>query len=120
VFGVSWFVFGQEESDTCRVLRDGLGSRRGMRALAPELRAAGVEVHEMLPVRLFRRRGSRYDLKPRRHWTGREGGGRLPETGQDLELLFGGQPRGAAGVGLGPKAVVALGAETPRKTARSF
>ncbi|HKB41025.1 MAG TPA: cardiolipin synthase, partial [Gemmataceae bacterium] len=51
---------------TCRVLMDGLGSRKGMRALGPELRAAGVEVHEMLPVGLFRRHGSRYDLRNHR------------------------------------------------------
>ena len=44
----------------CRLLLDGLGSRRALRSLAPRLRADGVEVIELFPFRLpwdlFRRR----------------------------------------------------------------
>ncbi|HMO83454.1 MAG TPA: cardiolipin synthase [Lacipirellulaceae bacterium] len=39
----------------CRVLIDALGSRGARRRLVPDLRAAGVEVFNMLPVRLFKR-----------------------------------------------------------------
>ena len=34
----------------CRILMDGLGSRRALRSLAPEMRAAGIEVIEVLPI----------------------------------------------------------------------
>lgn len=50
----------------CRVLMDSGGSRRGLRELAPRLRSAGVEVHEMLPVGLFRRNVARFDLRNHR------------------------------------------------------
>src|SRR5262249_57291007 len=36
----------------CRVLMDGLGSRRGLRTIGPRMRAQGVEVLERLPVHL--------------------------------------------------------------------
>lgn len=50
----------------CRVLMDGAGSKRGIRQLAPRLRAAGVEVVTMLPVGLFRRNSARFDLRNHR------------------------------------------------------
>jgi cardiolipin synthase A/B len=51
---------------TCRVLMDALGSKRGLKALGPKLRAAGVEVIPALPVGLFRRHTARYDLRNHR------------------------------------------------------
>ncbi|HEX3132468.1 MAG TPA: phospholipase D-like domain-containing protein, partial [Planctomycetota bacterium] len=51
---------------TCRVLMDGTGSKRGIRHVAPRLRAAGVEVMTMLPVGLFRRNSARFDLRNHR------------------------------------------------------
>ena len=50
----------------CRVLVDWLGSRAYTGALVPRLQAAGVEVHEMLPIGLFRRKMSRFDLRNHR------------------------------------------------------
>lgn len=51
---------------SCRVLMDGLGSKQGLRTLAPRMRAAGIEVIETLPVRLWRRRSARFDLRNHR------------------------------------------------------
>jgi len=51
---------------TCRVMMDALGSKRGIRALAPMLQASGVEVTPALPVGLFRRHTARYDLRNHR------------------------------------------------------
>ncbi|MBV9489077.1 MAG: cardiolipin synthase [Verrucomicrobia bacterium] len=51
---------------SCRVLMDAVGSKRGLRYLGPLLRAAGVEVHAMLPVGLFRRDAARFDLRNHR------------------------------------------------------
>jgi cardiolipin synthase len=50
----------------CRVLMDAVGSKRGLKRLAPELRAAGVEVNVMLPVGLFRSNAARFDLRNHR------------------------------------------------------
>lgn len=50
----------------CRVLMDAVGSKHGLKRLAPELRAAGVEVNAMLPVGLFRRNAARFDLRNHR------------------------------------------------------
>lgn len=50
----------------CRVLMDGLGSKQGLRTLAPKMRAAGIDVIESLPVRLLRRRSARFDLRNHR------------------------------------------------------
>jgi cardiolipin synthase len=50
----------------CRVLMDAVGSRRGLRQLAPHLRAEGVEVRAMLPVGFFRRNAARFDLRNHR------------------------------------------------------
>jgi cardiolipin synthase len=50
----------------CRLLMDGIGSKRAIRTLAPRLRAQGIEVTELLPVGLFRRKGARYDLRNHR------------------------------------------------------
>jgi cardiolipin synthase len=50
----------------CRVLMDAVGSRSGLRALAPLLEAAGIEVHALLPVGLFRRNVARFDLRNHR------------------------------------------------------
>lgn len=51
---------------TCRVLMDSIGSRRALRRLAPGLRAAGVEVLEMLRVGLVRSKTVRFDLRNHR------------------------------------------------------
>ncbi len=51
----------------CRVLVDAVGSRPFLRdASARRLRAAGVEVHEMLPVAPWRRKLARMDLRNHR------------------------------------------------------
>ncbi|MGH2516507.1 MAG: phospholipase D-like domain-containing protein, partial [Ktedonobacterales bacterium] len=51
----------------CRVLMDGIGSRPALKTLAPRLRAAGVEVHELLPPGGWLRRGiARFDLRNHR------------------------------------------------------
>lgn len=50
----------------CRVLMDGVASRRSARRLAPRLRAAGVEVNFLMPVGLFRRSTARFDLRNHR------------------------------------------------------
>jgi cardiolipin synthase len=50
----------------CRVLMDGLGSKKGLRKLAPHLRTQGIEVFESLPVRLLRRKSARFDLRNHR------------------------------------------------------
>ncbi len=50
----------------CRVLMDAVGSKRGLRTLAPELCAKGVEVHAALPVDLLRRTAGRFDLRNHR------------------------------------------------------
>ncbi len=50
----------------CRVLADGVGSRRLFKRLAPRLVAEGVEVREALPVRPLRRGASRVDLRNHR------------------------------------------------------
>jgi cardiolipin synthase len=51
---------------TCRVLMDAVGSRQGIKRLAPRLRSRNVEVLEMLPVGLFRRNAARFDLRNHR------------------------------------------------------
>lgn len=50
----------------CRVLMDGLGSKKGLRKLAPRMRADGIEVLECLPVHLLRRKSARFDLRNHR------------------------------------------------------
>lgn len=50
----------------CRVLMDAVGSSRGLRALAPALRAKGVEVHAALAAGPFRRNAARFDLRNHR------------------------------------------------------
>lgn len=50
----------------CRVLADAVGSRQFFKRLAPEMRRAGVEVHEMLPVNFIRRGLARIDLRNHR------------------------------------------------------
>ena len=53
----------------CRVLMDAVGSGRGLRHLAPRLRAGGVEVTAVMPVSIFRRypkQGARIDLRNHR------------------------------------------------------
>ena len=51
----------------CRVMMDGLGSRTGLRTLAPRLRAAGIVVYEALKPGGFLRRGiARFDLRNHR------------------------------------------------------
>ena len=51
---------------TCRVLLDAVGAKRGLRAYRARLRAAGVEVHDMLPGGLRWRRSGRMDLRNHR------------------------------------------------------
>jgi len=51
---------------TCRLLLDAVGSERGLRAYAPRLRAARVQVHAMLPGGLQWRRSGRMDLRNHR------------------------------------------------------
>ncbi len=50
----------------CRVLIDALGSRPAFRKLTPRLEAAGVQVHAMMPIGLFRRKSARMDLRNHR------------------------------------------------------
>src|SRR5690606_15450775 len=50
----------------CRVLADAVGSRPFFRTLAPEMRAAGVDVRAALPVNPFRRKAARIDLRNHR------------------------------------------------------
>ena len=51
----------------CRVLMDEVGSKRGLRRLAPKLRAGGVEVTGVLPVGMWRRNAAwRIDLRNHR------------------------------------------------------
>jgi cardiolipin synthase len=50
----------------CRVLMDSLGSKAARRTVAREMRAAGVEVRELLPVYFFRRNQPRLDLRNHR------------------------------------------------------
>ncbi len=50
----------------CRLLLDAVGAKRGLRAYAPRLRAAGVRVHDMLPGGLRWRRSGRMDLRNHR------------------------------------------------------
>lgn len=50
----------------CRVLVDAFGSRSGLRGLRRKLNASGVEVHVMLPIRLWPWRKSRMDLRNHR------------------------------------------------------
>ena len=50
----------------CRVLMDAVGSKHGLRRLAPELRKTGVEVEAMLPAGFIRHRTGRLDLRNHR------------------------------------------------------
>ena len=50
----------------CRVLMDAVGSKHGLRKLAPRLRSAGVEVQAMLAAGFFRRNAARFDLRNHR------------------------------------------------------
>lgn len=50
----------------CRLLLDAVGAKRGLRRYARRLRAAGVEVHAMLPGGLHWRRSGRMDLRNHR------------------------------------------------------
>jgi cardiolipin synthase len=50
----------------CRVLADAIGSRSPLRTLRPKLMALGVEVHEMMPLRLVPWRKARLDLRNHR------------------------------------------------------
>jgi len=50
----------------CRVLADGVGSRRMLKNMAPGMRRAGVEVVELLPVNIARLMLSRLDIRNHR------------------------------------------------------
>jgi cardiolipin synthase A/B len=49
-----------------RALMDAVGSRGGLRALSPRLRAAGVEVVPVMPLRLWGPNSARFDLRNHR------------------------------------------------------
>ena len=51
---------------TVRVLMDAIGSRGGLRGLAPGLRGAGVEVTAVLPLRMWGPNRARFDLRNHR------------------------------------------------------
>ena len=51
---------------TVRVLMDAIGSRGGLRRLAPRLRAAGAEVTAVLPLRMWGPNRARFDLRNHR------------------------------------------------------
>lgn len=51
---------------TVRVLMDAIGARDGLRQLGPELRAAGVEVVSVMPLRLWGHNAARLDLRNHR------------------------------------------------------
>jgi cardiolipin synthase len=55
-----------ERGVACRVLVDALGSRSALPILMPKLTALGVDVREMLPVDLLRRKRARLDLRNHR------------------------------------------------------
>lgn len=55
-----------ERGVACRVLMDGVGSRKTLKRFGPGLRQVGVEVHAALPVGVFRRRVARFDLRNHR------------------------------------------------------
>jgi cardiolipin synthase len=50
----------------CRVLLDAVGSKPALKRLAPEMRAAGVEVEAALKVGFFRHNAARFDLRNHR------------------------------------------------------
>ncbi len=50
----------------CSLLMDAVGSKQGLKELAPLLRSKGVEVQATLPVGLFRRTAARFDLRNHR------------------------------------------------------
>jgi cardiolipin synthase len=50
----------------CRVLMDGLGSKKALRSIAPRMRTEGIEVFASLPIQLFRRKAARFDLRNHR------------------------------------------------------
>jgi len=50
----------------CRVLMDAVGSKHGLRKLAPRLRSEGVEVRAMLESGFFRHSTARFDLRNHR------------------------------------------------------
>ncbi len=50
----------------CRVLLDAVGSKPALNRLAPEMRAAGIEVEAALQVGFFRRNAARFDLRNHR------------------------------------------------------
>jgi cardiolipin synthase len=55
-----------ERGVECRVLMDAVGSKRGLKYLAPRLQQAGIDVRATLPVGLLRRNSSRFDLRNHR------------------------------------------------------
>jgi cardiolipin synthase len=59
-------VHAAERGVECRVLIDSLGSKGARRSLVPRLRAAGIDVRELLPVRWYRRNPTRLDLRNHR------------------------------------------------------
>ena len=50
----------------CRVLMDDIGSKQGLKNLAPKLRTAGIEVLALLPSGFLRRNAARFDLRNHR------------------------------------------------------
>jgi cardiolipin synthase len=50
----------------CRVMMDAVGSKLGLRHLAPRMRRDGIEVQAVLQVGFFRRNAARFDLRNHR------------------------------------------------------
>ena len=59
-------VVAAQRGVAVRVLMDAIGSRAGLAHLGPRLRAAGVEVIAMMPLRLWGPNAARFDLRNHR------------------------------------------------------
>ncbi len=59
-------VRARQRGVTVRVLMDAIGSRGGLKGLAPALRAAGAEVIAVMPLRLWGPNAARLDLRNHR------------------------------------------------------
>lgn len=55
-----------ERGVKCRVLVDSVGSARMLKRLGRQMIDQGIELHETLPVGIFRRRAARFDLRNHR------------------------------------------------------
>jgi cardiolipin synthase len=102
---------------SARLLVDAVGSRPLFKRLAPELRAAGVEVHDMLPVNPLRRRLARIDLRNHRKLVVIDGSTIYtgsqnvidPAMGEPASRASGGGGSGGGGSAAGAGAAAAAG-----------